>query len=131
MTELVEYRPRPLLICVPIRSDGQVDPRWGRAARVAIAETNDDALTAWHEFEVGWDESHYLGTEGSHHARVARFLKDHGVEMVVAQHVGPPMMTMLDRMGLSVRLGQAGMPTRQCSGPSNHPAGHSLEDRDH
>jgi predicted Fe-Mo cluster-binding NifX family protein len=39
---------------------------------------------------------------------VARFLKAHGVEMVVAHHVGPEMLTMLDRMGLSVRLGASG-----------------------
>ena len=82
-----------MLICVPIQSDGQVDPRWGRAARVAIVETSEVALTAWHEFDVGRNELHDRGTEGGHHARVARFLKAHGVEMV----------TMLDRMGLRVR----------------------------
>jgi hypothetical protein len=32
-----------MLICVSIQSDGQVDPRWGRAARVAIVETSEDA----------------------------------------------------------------------------------------
>jgi predicted Fe-Mo cluster-binding NifX family protein len=97
-----------MLICVPIQADGQVDPRWGRAARVAIVETSEGALTAWREFDVGWNELHDQGTEGGHHARVARFLKDHGVEMVVAHHVGPAMMTMLDRMGLAVRLGASG-----------------------
>lgn len=97
-----------MLICVPIQFDGQVDPRWGRAARVAIGEMSDDALTAWHEFDVGWNDLHDQGTEGGHHARVARFLKAHGVEMVVAHHVGPEMVTMLDRMGLRVRLGASG-----------------------
>ncbi len=97
-----------MLICVPIQSDGQVDPRWGRAARVATVEASEDTLTAWHEFDVGWNELHDQGTEGGHHARVARFLKAHGVEMVVAHHVGPAMVTMLDRMGVRVRLGASG-----------------------
>jgi predicted Fe-Mo cluster-binding NifX family protein len=121
-----------MLICVPIQSDGQVDPRWGRAARVAIVETSEDALTAWHEFDVGWNELHDQGTEGGHHARVARFLKAHGVEMVVAHHVGPAMMTMLDRMRLSVRLGASG-DARQAAlrTAREHIVNHLAEDPDH
>lgn len=97
-----------MVVCVPVMSDGQVDPRWGRAARVAIVEVSDGALAGWREFDVGWDDLHDVGTEGAHHARIARFLREHGVQVVVADHIGPGMVTMLDRMGLTVRLGAGG-----------------------
>src|SRR5665648_1289190 len=42
----------------------------------------------WQEFDVGWDDLHDEGTEGAHHARVARFLIDHHVDVVVAEHMG-------------------------------------------
>ena len=93
-----------MVICVPVRSNGQIDPRWGRAAVVAIARVEDGAVAAWQEFDVGWDGLHDVGTEGGHHARVARFLREHGVQTVVAQHMGPDMLTMLGQMGLTVRL---------------------------
>ena len=48
------------------------------------------------------------GPEGGHHARVARFLQDHRIEVVVAHHMGEPMAQMLDRMGIDVRLGAGG-----------------------
>ena len=61
-----------MVMCVPVMSDGQIDPRWGRAARVAS------------------------------------FLREQGVQVVVAHHIGPGMATMLGRMGLTVRLGASG-----------------------
>ena len=97
-----------MLTCVPVLPDGRIDPRWGRAATVAIAQVDDGLVTAWQELAVGWDELHDVGTEGGHHARVARFLKEHGVQTVVANHMGPDMLTMLGRMGLTVRLGASG-----------------------
>jgi predicted Fe-Mo cluster-binding NifX family protein len=97
-----------MVICVPLLSDGQVDPRWGRAAVVAIARVEDGTVAAWQEFDVRWDELHDHGTEGGHHARVARFLREHGVQTVVAEHMGPEMVTMLGRMGLTIRLGAGG-----------------------
>ncbi len=97
-----------MVICVPVNADGQIDPRWGRAARVAIAELQGGTLAGWEEFDVGWDQLHDAGTEGGHHARVARFLQEHGVDTVVAHHMGPDMARMLERMGLDVRLGASG-----------------------
>ena len=41
-------------VCVPITADGQVDPRWGRADRVALAEVADGEIRDWQEFMVGW-----------------------------------------------------------------------------
>ena len=97
-----------MIIAVPVTSDGQVDPRWGRAARVAVARVDDGQIAAWDEHDVGWDELHDAGTEGGHHARIARFVIDHGITTVVANHMGPPMVQMLDAMGIDVRLGAAG-----------------------
>jgi predicted Fe-Mo cluster-binding NifX family protein len=62
----------------------------------------------WQEFDVGWGLLHDSGTEPSHHARVARFLKDHAVEVVAANHMGPPMEHMLGKMGIRVHLGATG-----------------------
>lgn len=65
-----------MVMCVPVVSDGQIDPRWGRAARVAIVDVEDGAVAGWREFDVAWDELHDVDTEGGHHARVVRFLRE-------------------------------------------------------
>ena len=97
-----------MLVCVPVTTDGQVDPRWGRAALVAIVDVRDGALVGWQESEVAWDRLHDEVPEGGHHARVARFLLDNHVEVVVAHHMGGEMAHMLDRMGIRVNLGIEG-----------------------
>ena len=104
-----------MIVCVPVMLDGQVDPRWGRASRVAVADVADGAVASWQEFDVGWDRLHDVGTEGGHHARIATFLRDHGVEVVVAGHMGGEMANMLQRMGLTVILGAAGDAKRAAS----------------
>ncbi|MBI3647688.1 MAG: hypothetical protein HY240_02865 [Actinobacteria bacterium] len=97
-----------MVICVPVTVEGLIDPRWGRADRVAIAETTGDGIASWQEFDVRWGSLHDAGTEGSHHARIARFLLDHHVETVIADHMGMPMVHMLQEMGLGVHLGAMG-----------------------
>jgi predicted Fe-Mo cluster-binding NifX family protein len=101
-----------MIACVPVTPAGEIDPRWGRAARVAVASLLDGGIARWEEFEVSWDATHDMGAEGSHHVRVARFLRENGVEIVVAQHMGDPMRQMLEAMGLRVRLGARGDPRR-------------------
>jgi predicted Fe-Mo cluster-binding NifX family protein len=39
---------------------------------------------------------------------VAGFLREHGVEVVVANHMGPPMKHMLDQMRIRVELEASG-----------------------
>lgn len=95
-------------VCVPITADGQVDPRWGRAERVAVAEVADGQVSGWQEFAVGWGTLHDQGTEGAHHARVARFLLDNKVQAVAVGHVGPGMQRMLDSMAVRVVAGLSG-----------------------
>lgn len=95
-------------VCVPVASDGLVDPRWGRADRVATAEVADGSAEDWQEFDVGWGRLHDEGSERRHHARVAAFLRQHGVQMVVANHMGEGMLQMLQTMNISVHLGASG-----------------------
>jgi predicted Fe-Mo cluster-binding NifX family protein len=93
---------------VPVTEGGAVDLRWGRADRVAIADVSGGSILGWREYEVGWGREHDASTEGAHHARVAGFLKTHGIRVVVANHMGPPMAHMLEKMGIDVHLGAEG-----------------------
>jgi len=95
-------------MCIPVTADGQTGPGWGRAQRLAFATTSDGEITDWQELEVGWDASHDEGSEGSHHARVARILLDHHVEVVVAEHMGAGMVRMLATMKIRTSLGAHG-----------------------
>lgn len=97
-----------MILCVPITIDGVVDPRWGRADWVAVAEVIDGKIANWQEIEVSWSRLHDEGTEGSHHARVAKFLREHHIEAVVAHHIGDGMVRMLGTMGISVYLEASG-----------------------
>ncbi len=97
-----------MIVCVPVGMDGAIAPGWGRAARVAVGNVEAGAVVRWDEVDVGWDRLHDAGTEGSHHARIARFLRDNGVELVLANHMGQGMLDMLGQMRIEVRLGMAG-----------------------
>jgi len=91
-----------LRVCVPITTEGQVDPRWGRADRVAVANVVDGQIAGWQEFTVAWGTLHDEGTEGAHHARVARFLRDNQIQAIAVHHVGPGMQRMLGSMAIRV-----------------------------
>lgn len=95
-------------VCVPITADGQVEPRWGRAGRVAVADVADGEIRDWQEFTVGWETLHDQGTEGAHHARIARFLRDNQVQAIAVHHVGAGMQRMLGSMEIRVVAGVGG-----------------------
>ena len=97
-----------MTVCVPVTPDGCVDGLWGRAARVAVAHVEGGLVTGWEEHDVHWDELHDVGTEGGHHGRIARFLIEQGATMVIAGRMGPPMVQMLGKMKIEVRLGVTG-----------------------
>ena len=97
-----------MIVCAPVTGEGIIDPRWGRADRVAVADVVDGEIVSWREVEVSWSRLHDEGTPGSHHARVVGFLRDQHVEAVVVNHMGDGMTRMLDTMGLPVHLGAAG-----------------------
>jgi predicted Fe-Mo cluster-binding NifX family protein len=86
---------------------------------VAVVRPEGGEIAAWEEHAVAWDALHDIGTEGGHHARVARFLRDHGVEVVVAGHMGPPMVEMLGKLRIVARLGAAGAARVAVEGVAN------------
>ena len=95
-------------VCVPITADGQVEPRWGRADRVAVADVTDGEIHGWQEFTVAWGTLHDQGTEGAHHARVGRFLRENRVQAIAVHHVGAGMQRMLGSMQIQVVAGLGG-----------------------
>ena len=97
-----------MIVCVPVTTEGMVDPRWGRADWVAVADVVEGRIVSWQEVEVSWSRLHDEGTPGSHHARVVSFLREHQVEAVVANHIGDGMVRTLGTMGLPTHLGAAG-----------------------
>jgi predicted Fe-Mo cluster-binding NifX family protein len=97
-----------MIVCAPVTEEGMIDPRWGKADWVAVADVVNGDIDTWQVVEVSWSRLHDEGTPGSHHARVATFLREHQVEAVVANHIGPGMVKMLDAMDLPVHLGAAG-----------------------
>lgn len=100
--------PSIVILCVPITNDEMVDPRWGRADRIAVATVYEDDIVTWQVINVNWSSLHDEGSPARHHARVASFLKDHKVEMVVANHVGDGMVRMLKTMDIPLCLGASG-----------------------
>src|ERR1039457_4894942 len=85
-------------VCVPITDDGQV----------AVADVAGKEIRDWQEFTVAWGTLHDQGTEGAHHARVARFLRDNQVDAVAVCHVGSGMQRMLGSMAIRVVTGPGG-----------------------
>ncbi len=98
----------PVVVAVPVEEGRKVGHGWGRAPRVAVATVAGGRITGWTEHQVDWDALHDTTTEGGHHARVVRFLKEQRIDVVVAHHMGPPMARMIESMGLEHRLGAAG-----------------------
>lgn len=86
----------------------------GRAPRMAVATLENGRLTDWRVEETNWDVLHDQGGHGQHHARIVRFMRDNGVDVVAAGHMGQPMVNTLDKLGVSVVVGvPADMAPRQ------------------
>ena len=101
-----------MIVAAPIQKDGTsnptIDPRWGRANWIALAEVSDGKIVGWNEKEVLWDKLHDEGTDGAHHARIAKFIKENQVEMIVVDHMGDGMVRMLKTMEIPVAFGASG-----------------------
>lgn len=92
------------IVAIPVRPDGTTDPRWGKAEFIGLAQTQGSMIASWQVVDVDWNVLHDAGTEGSHHARVVRFLRDHSVTDVVAHHMGDSMFNTLNTLGIQVHL---------------------------
>ena len=87
-------------VLVTIGPDGAVAGGLGRAPLVAVAAVDDGSVVDWQEHAVAWDVLHDEGTEGAHHARIASFLREHEIGVVVTRGAGPGMQRMLGTMGI-------------------------------
>ena len=65
-------------------------------------------MQEWTLVDVGWDRAHDEGSHGSHHARVATFLRENSVQVVAVDHVGEGMRRMLPSLGIRLVEGVAG-----------------------
>lgn len=97
-----------MIVMTTLGPDGLVGGGLGRASRVAVASVADGGIGSWEEFDVGWDVLHDEGTEGAHHARIVRFLREHGVDVVLARGIGPGMQRTLGSMGVRAVAGVQG-----------------------
>lgn len=97
-----------MIVCTTLGPDGVVGGGLGRASHVALASVDDGQVTSWDEIEVGWDRLHGEGSEGSHHARIVKFLREHDVNVVVAKGIGEGMQRVLGSMGIQMALGLQG-----------------------
>lgn len=73
-----------------------------------MASVIDGGVTSWDLVEVSWSRLHDEGSSARHHARVARFLLDHQIEAVIADHVGDGMVQMLSTMKIKLLTGAQG-----------------------
>ncbi len=113
-----------MILCVPVLPDGAVDSRFGRADRLAVARVEGHQIVDWQEYDELWSVRHDEGSSARHHARVARFLREHQVEGVVAHHVGDGMVRQLGVMKVALSLGASG-DARQAVLAASPGVGHS------
>ena len=73
--------------------------------RNAVAAVEDGRIADWRVAETDWDVLHDQGGHGQHHARIVRFMRENGVDVAAAGHMGPPMVNTLDKLGLAVVTG--------------------------
>ncbi|MCF8527872.1 MAG: hypothetical protein K9G80_10215 [Candidatus Nanopelagicales bacterium] len=102
------------VVCIPVTADGHVGHSWGEAPTVALASVDDSGIVAWVTHDVSWDASHDAGPHGTHHARIARFLREEQVTDVIVDHLGDPMGNMLAKMSIKVHTGYSGDARRAC-----------------
>lgn len=97
----------PTVLAINVDGD-QVGSGWGRARTIAIATVSGEEITDWQEHPVAWDVAHDEGTEGSHHARIVRFLREHHAQAAITGHMGQPMAHTLTKLGVLPLLGGTG-----------------------
>lgn len=97
-----------MIVGVTITPEGTVGGGLGRAQTVAVADVRDGDVTSWAEHHVGWGDLHGTGPEGTHHARIVRFVREQGLERVVTSGLGEGMRATMGKLGVVVRTDLAG-----------------------
>lgn len=95
-------------LCAPIADDGMINRRWCKTRRVAVADVRGGEISRWQEFDVGWDRLHDEGPHEDHHERMATFLRDHTVNIIVIDHIGSCLSAALTRLDIAVHPGASG-----------------------
>lgn len=96
------------VVLVPVTDSGEIDHKFGKAPQVAVAVVEDGVIAGWTVHPMGWDVLHDEGEHGAHHARIVRFVREHDVNDVVADHMGPPMQNTLTKLGVALHMDRSG-----------------------
>ena len=92
-----------MIVGVTTTPQGTVGGGLGRAQTMAVADVRDGVIASWAEVHVGWGDLHGTGPEGTHHARIVRFVREHALERVVTSGLGDSMRTTMGKLGVVVR----------------------------
>jgi len=96
-------------LCAPVTESGEIFPKWCRADRLVLAAVRSEEIITWEETQVWWADAHDGSTEQEHHARMATFLRERAVDIVVVDHMGNCLRGALLRMEIAVHQGAAGL----------------------
>jgi predicted Fe-Mo cluster-binding NifX family protein len=97
-----------MIVGVTTAPDGTVGGGLGRAQTMAVTEVRDGVAISWTEHHVGWGDLHGTGPEGTHHARIVRFVREHALETVVTSGLGDGMRNTMGKLGVVVRTDLSG-----------------------
>lgn len=97
-----------MIVCAPVTSDEHIDPYLDRADWIVVAEVINGEIVSWQDIDVLWSLLHDSGAYGSHHDRIVKFLSEHRIEAIVANHMGDDMVRILKTKGTPVHLGATG-----------------------
>ena len=92
-----------MIVGVTTTPEGTVGGGLGGAQTMAVADVHDGTIASWTEHHVGWGDLRGTGPEGTHHARIVRFAREHGLECVVTSGLGEGMRTTMGKLGVVVR----------------------------
>ncbi len=87
-------------VATPVDGSGNTAHAWGKAHWVGVARVEGDSVVEWDVYETDWDTLHDVGSHGSHHARIVRFLREHDIAAVVVDHMGEGMRQVMAKMGI-------------------------------